>query len=152
VPVLAQPTSRGLIDGFIAASRALVAVAARSLAVLDEDNTLPQYRALIVLGTRGPQRAVDLAVALGVTPGTSSRMIDRLVRKRLVSRLRSRVDRRTVHVRLTEVGRTVVAEVTARRRREIAIILDAMPAEGRETLTVKLHAFTDAAGEGPEPD
>ena len=45
---------RDFVDAFVAASRALVAVAARSLADLSDDITLPQYRALVVLRTRGP--------------------------------------------------------------------------------------------------
>jgi len=136
----------------VAASRALVAVAARSLADLGEDITLAQYRALVVLAGRGPQRAVDLSEALGVTPGTGSRMIERLVRKQLVRRSRSREDRRTVRVHLTGPGREVVAQVTARRREEIARILQAMPTAGRQRLTEALFAFADAAGEAPLPD
>lgn len=152
-PAGAQSGSdRDLIDGFIAASRALVAVAARSLADLDEEITLPQYRALVVLAVRGPQRAVDLADALGVTAGTGSRMIERLARKQLVRRSRSREDRRTVRVHLTRMGREVVARVTERRRAEIASILEAMPTAGREAVVAALHAFAGAAGEAPEPD
>lgn len=149
---LPQQTDRDLVDGFVQASRALVAVAARSLADLGEDITLPQYRALVVLASRGPQRAVDLSAALGVTAGTASRMIDRLVRKQLVRRARSREDRRAVRVHLTDAGREIVQRVTERRRAEIAHILQTMPHNGRRTLTDALHAFADAAGEAPEQD
>ena len=61
------------------ASRVLVAIAARSLAAAGEV-TLPQYRALVVLASRGPQRAVDLAGVLGVNPSSATRLVDRLVR------------------------------------------------------------------------
>lgn len=141
-----------LVDAFIAASRALVAVAARSLSGLDDDVTLAQYRALVVLWTRGPQRAADLADALEVTPGTASRMVERLVRKGLVGRARSDEDRRTVSLELTDAGREVVAQVTDQRRREIASILEQMPSRGRKALTATLRAFADAAGEAPEQD
>ena len=47
--------------GCSAASRALVAVAARSLATVADDVTLPQYRVLIELASRGPLRLADLA-------------------------------------------------------------------------------------------
>ena len=43
-----------LTDALLTASRALVAVAARSLAAVDDDVTLPQYRALVVLAVAGP--------------------------------------------------------------------------------------------------
>lgn len=143
---------QALVDAFVAASRALVAVAARSLAAIDEDITLPQYRVLVVLRTRGPQRAADLAAALGVTPSTASRMIERLVRKRLVQRARTRQDRRSVRVTLTDGGQEVVAGVTERRRADIERILATMPPSGRKSLTRALHSFADAAGETPEQD
>jgi DNA-binding MarR family transcriptional regulator len=146
------PDDRHLVDAFIAASRALVAVAARSLADLGEEVTLPQYRALVVIASRGPQRAADLAGLLGVTPSTASRMIERLVRKRLVRRVRSKDDRRAVRVHLSEAGQVIVAEVTDRRRGEIERILEQMPTRGRKALTGALRAFADAAGEAPETD
>lgn len=145
-------TDRALVDAFVAASRALVAVAARSLSDIGEDVTLPQYRALVLLHTRGPQRPADLAELLAVTPSTASRMVERLVRKHLARRVRSLQDRRTVTVHLTPAGRHLVEEVTARRRVEIEWILAQMPASGRKGVTAALRAFADAAGEGPEPD
>ena len=51
----AQVAPDELVDTVLAASRALVAVAARSLAAAGDDVTLPQYRALVVLAARGPQ-------------------------------------------------------------------------------------------------
>jgi hypothetical protein len=49
---VADATSRQeLIDALLSASRAMVAIAARSLAGLDADVTLPQYRALVVLAS-----------------------------------------------------------------------------------------------------
>jgi DNA-binding MarR family transcriptional regulator len=142
---------RDLVDAFVAASRALVAVAARSLADLGEDVTLPQYRAMVILRTRGPQRPADLADWLQVTPSTASRMVERLVRKRLVRRVRSVQDRRTVKVHLTSTGDQLVDEVMARRRTEIERILDQMPARGRRTVLAALLSFAEAAGEAPEP-
>ena len=127
-------------------------MAARSLADLGEDVTLPQYRALVVLRTRGSQRAADLAGLLDVTPSTASRMIERLVRKHLVRRVRAKDDRRTVQVHLTDAGHVIVAQVTNRRRDEIERILEQMPSRGRKTLTAALRAFADAAGEAPEQD
>jgi hypothetical protein len=51
----AVPADDELVDTVLAASRALVAVAARSLAAAGDEVTLPQYRALIVLAAAGPQ-------------------------------------------------------------------------------------------------
>jgi DNA-binding MarR family transcriptional regulator len=141
-----------LVDAVLGSSRALVAVAARSLANVAEDVTLAQYRFLIELASRGPQRLADLATALGVDRSTATRMCDRLVRKRLVARRRAREDRRTVRVSLTGAGAELVAEVSRRRRVEIAAIVGRMAAADRDPVVRALRAFADAAGEVPEQD
>src|SRR5215469_14269701 len=116
-----------LVDTVLAASRALVAAAARSLAAAGDEVTLPQYRALVVLAARGPQGTAELAAALAVNPSTATRMCDRLVRKGLVRRHRQAGDRRTVRIALTAPGRDLVAEVSRRRRAELTRLLGALP-------------------------
>jgi DNA-binding MarR family transcriptional regulator len=83
-----------VVDAVLLASRALIAIATQSLGQAAEDTTLAQYRALVVLASRGPQRMSDLSQALGVAPSTAGRMCDRLVRKGLARRQRDRADRR----------------------------------------------------------
>jgi DNA-binding MarR family transcriptional regulator len=147
-----EPSRDELVDAVLGASRALVAVAARSLAGVAEDVTLPQYRFLVELASRGPQRLADLASALGVDRSTATRMCDRLVRKGLVIRRRAREDRRAVRVSLTATGGELVAEVSRRRRVEIATIVQRMPAAHHDPVVQALRAFADAAGEVPEQD
>jgi DNA-binding MarR family transcriptional regulator len=139
-----------LADVLLSASRAMVAVAARSLADLDADVTLPQYRALVVLASRGPQRVVDIAAELGVNPSTGTRMCDRLVVKKLVRRYRSTADRREVRLTLTPAGRQLVEEVTERRRTELAGIVDEMPVSWHGTVIKALRLITESVGELPE--
>ncbi len=144
-------TADELVDTVLAASRALVAVAARSLAAAGDEVTLPQYRALVVLAARGPQGTAELAAALEVNPSTVTRMCDRLVRKGLVRRYRQAGDRRSVRIALTGAGRDLVAEVTRRRRAELARLLAALPPGQHEPVIAALRAFAAAAGELPEP-
>lgn len=151
--IVEGPTDRDeLVDAVLGASRALVAVAARSLADLAEDVTLAQYRALVELAARGPQRPADLASALGVDRSTATRMCDRLVRKQLVQWRRISADRRGVRISLTGAGRALVEEVTRRRRVEIAQIVRRMPQADRRSALRALRVFADAAGEVPEQD
>lgn len=145
----AQPPSDD-VDAILRASRALVAVAARSLAAAGEEVTLPQYRALVVLAGRGPQRVQNLADALAVNASTATRMTDRLVRKRLVRRHRPPSNRRTVQVALTPAGHALVAAVTASRRAEIGRVLDRIPTDDLPGLIAALSALADAAGEPAE--
>jgi DNA-binding MarR family transcriptional regulator len=138
------------VDAVLTASRALVAVATMSLGASAEDTTIAQYRALVVLASRGPQRMVDLAAALGVTSSTAGRMCDRLVRKGLIRRHRDRADRRAVQVSIVPAGRQVVDEATARRRELIAGILAKLPPRQRPAIASALQAFARAAGEVPD--
>jgi DNA-binding MarR family transcriptional regulator len=139
-----------VVDGVLTASRTLVAVAERSLGAAAEETTLAQYRALVVLASRGPQRIVDLARALEVTPPTAGRMCDRLVRKGLIRRQRARADRREVQVSATEAGREVVDQATVRRRELISEILSRLPVRRQGAVAAALRDFAAAAGEVPD--
>lgn len=139
-----------IIDGLLAAGRMLIAQTARSLAQLDANVTVPQFRTLVVLATSGPQRVVDLAGELGVRPSTATRMCDRLLRKGLVSRHEHPGDRRAAWVVLTTPGRDLVAEIMRRRRHEIAALVEAVRIADPDALARALHALVVAAGELPE--
>ena len=139
-----------VVDAVLTASRTLVAVSTRSLGAAAEHTTIAQYRMLVVLASRGPQRMVDLAAALDVAPSTAGRMTDRLVRKKLARRHRGRNDRRSVVVSLTAEGRQVVDEATARRRVLIEEILARLPSGQQQAIASAFEAFAAAAGEVPE--
>ena len=148
--VTEQVAEEAAVDAVLTASRTLVAVATQSLGAAAEDTTIAQYRALVVLASRGPQRMTDLAAALDVTPSTAGRMCDRLVRKGLIRRHRARADRRAVQVSLTAAGREVVDQATTRRRALIAGILGRLPARQQSAVASALAAFAAAAGEIPD--
>ncbi|HEY6471939.1 MAG TPA: MarR family transcriptional regulator [Acidimicrobiales bacterium] len=152
MPAKSLPQDQALSDAVLTASRVLVAVAARSLAAHEGEISLQQYRALVVLASRGPQRPVDLAQALGVDPSTATRLCDRLVRKRLISRSRAGADRREVRLDLAVAGRRLVDRVTASRRAEIERILAGVPAGKRRGIVEAFAAFGDAAGEIPDAE
>lgn len=134
------------------ASRAFVGLAVRSLNAVDADVTLPQFRTLVVLAARGARRTQDIAEELQVNPSTGSRMVDRLVRKGLVRRVRSDDDRRTVELRLTKAGHEVVDRVVQQRRAELERIVSATAGLWAPSVTWALTAFAEAAGEMPEQE
>ncbi|MGH3406338.1 MAG: MarR family winged helix-turn-helix transcriptional regulator [Streptosporangiaceae bacterium] len=138
------------VDAVLLASRTLVAVTEESLGAVAEDTTLAQYRALVVLASRGPQRMAGIAGALGVTPPTAGRMCDRLVGKGLIRRHRSRADRREVLVSMTPAGGQVVDGATARRRALLSGILGRLPEARQAEVAGALRAFAAAAGEIPD--
>ncbi len=136
-----------MVTALLTASRLLVAVSARSLAAVEDSLTLPQFRMLVVLDSGGPLSLSRLAGELGVQPSTAMRMIDRLVAAGTVARGVSAEDRRTSVLSLTKGGRRIVTQVTGYRRREIARIVEAMPAGQRLHLIEALQAFAEAGGE-----
>jgi DNA-binding MarR family transcriptional regulator len=149
-PVPRDPADQDVVDAVLTASRTLIGMATRSLGAAAEEITIAQYRALVVLASRGPQRMVDLAGALDVLPSTAGRMCDRLLRKKLISRHRARTDRRAVLVSITAAGREVVDQATARRRQLIAGVLAQLSPARQRAVAEGLRAFAAAAGEVPD--
>jgi DNA-binding MarR family transcriptional regulator len=135
------------VSALLTASRALVGVSARSLSRVEDAVTITQFRTLVVLEGHGDTRLNQLAERLAVTPSTALRMVDRLIAANLVTRQENKADRREVLIALTREGARLVREVTLRRRAEIAIIVAAMPQEGRRDVVAALNAFAQAAGE-----
>jgi DNA-binding MarR family transcriptional regulator len=137
-------------DAVLVASRALIGVAARSLAATEDTVTLVQYRALVLLASRGDLNVGALADALDIHQSTATRLCDRLVTKGLVDRATSTESRREVLVGLTAAGLELIGSVTARRRREISKILARLLPEQRARLIEAFTTFADAAGEAPD--
>ena len=139
-----------ITDAVLTASRVLVAISSASLSGMPDGLTLPQYRALVVLQSRGPQTLQGLAPELDVVPSTATRMCDRLVGKGLISRVTGEHSRREVVLDVTEAGRVIVNKVTRRRRERVHRIVENLrPGEGA-ALVAALEDFARAAGEIPE--
>ncbi|MEE1761270.1 MULTISPECIES: MarR family winged helix-turn-helix transcriptional regulator [unclassified Streptomyces] len=135
----------------LTASRLLVAISARSLAAVEERVTLPQFRMLVVLSVRGATKLVVLADQLQVAPSTAMRMVDRLIAVGLADRQTNPDNRRETLLRLTDEGRRAVEEVMARRRAELATVVERLAPRQRAALVDALTAFNAAGGEPAAP-
>jgi DNA-binding MarR family transcriptional regulator len=111
---------------------------------------LVQYRALVLLASRGPLNVGSLAEMLGVHQSTATRLCDRLVAKSLIGRTTSAESRREVLVTLTPAGQALIGTVTARRRDEIATIMARLTPAQRARLADAFSVFADAAAELPD--
>jgi len=139
----------------IATSRALerlvfagVALTSRALAEATPglELTLPQWRAIVVLGeaTDGA-RVSEVATRVGGSlPGTS-RLLRRLERRGLVSARQDERDHRATRVRLTPDGRAVRTAIVEYRRRTIRRV--ARAASPSQELTLELERLAAAIGE-----
>ena len=144
---LAPGSADPVVDALLRASRALVAITARSLSSVNEEVTLPQFRTLVVLATRGPQTVSALADSLAVHASTMTRMCNRLVTRDLVVRAPSAVDRREVLITLSTSGAALVDEVMQARRRELDAVVQRMDPGDRVAVVNALRTFAVAAGE-----
>lgn len=90
-----------------------------------------------------------LAERLGVPPSRMVALVDELEAAGLVERRRSRADRRSNAVLLTEAGRARLAANVARFDRSRGIF-SALSAEEQATLRALLQRVADANGIGPD--
>jgi DNA-binding MarR family transcriptional regulator len=141
-----------VVEALLATGRVMVGLTARSIARLDADVTLSQFRMLVVLAAHGPRRTTDLAAELEVSPSTVTRTCDRLVRRALVRRFRREEDRRASWVTLTETGKALIGSVMRQRRAEVDRLARAANLRSPATVASALGAFVAAAGELPEAE
>jgi DNA-binding MarR family transcriptional regulator len=138
------------VDSVLRASRALVGIAAASMSCIDDVVTVPQFRVLVIIFSRGPSNLAAVADELEVNRSNASRICDRLIKAGLLQRRESSVDRRQVTLTLTASGRHLVERVNRRRRSSIERVLRDMPDAERDMLATALAAFAAAAGESAD--
>lgn len=71
--IAAEESLDVITDALLTASRLLVAISARSIAMVDETITIPQFRTLVILSRTGRVNLATLAGLLGVQPSTTGK-------------------------------------------------------------------------------
>nr|WP_202035363.1 MarR family transcriptional regulator [Streptomyces mexicanus] len=104
-----------------------------------------QLRVLHILEHHDGINLRTLAESLASTPPSTSRLCDRLQAAGFVERVLSAQDRREVRLRLSGRGRAFLADLRARRERELRKVLADVPADKRVALLEGLEAFCAAA-------
>ncbi|WP_237159392.1 MarR family transcriptional regulator [Mycolicibacterium rhodesiae] len=135
------------VDAVLRASRALVGIAAASIAEISEVVTVPQLRVLVMIDTHGPLNLASVADGLDISASNASRICDRLIKAGFLHRQDSAADRRNISLSLTTEGRQLVRKMNRHRRRSITRVLRAMSATERDSVITALDAFAAAAGE-----
>ncbi len=135
------------IEAVSRASRALVGIAASSIASVVDDVTVPQWRVLVMVDTRGPLNLAAVAAGLDVNPSNASRICDRLIKAGWLDRRESPTDRRNITLSLTPDGRRLVTKVVRHRRRAITKVLRGISPRERELVAAAFDRFATAAGE-----
>ncbi|HVH64279.1 MAG TPA: MarR family transcriptional regulator [Candidatus Dormibacteraeota bacterium] len=105
--------------------------------------TLTQLSVLRELRS-GPQSAGKLGVAVGLSPTSTTRLVDRLERRGLVSRRRGEDgDRRCVEVRLTSAGERLLTQVKVVRGSDLHLAIESMSRDERRRLAVALRRLVE---------
>lgn len=112
-----------VVDAAIELGRALVLSGAQVVADYAGDISVPQYRALVLVCYRGPQRPSELASILGVSQATAGRIVTSLARKGLVERTSAPEDMRAVIATLAPAGNEIVLRVTRSRQQAVRRVL-----------------------------
>jgi DNA-binding MarR family transcriptional regulator len=89
--------------------------------------TMPQFRSLVYIDVHHGCALRALAEHLGITPATSSALVDRLVRRGWVSRVTDAANRRQVRLTLTSRGEARLGAARAAARREVAFAIAEAP-------------------------
>lgn len=107
----------------------------------------PQMNLLLPLAEEGSMSSGQLAEAAGLTPATTTHMLDQLAAAGIVERERSEADRRVVVSRLTEMG----AELLERRRSQMVVAwnesLKDLSVDELKIATVALQRVTEFVDE-----
>ena len=135
-----------LLESMTVVSRHLFRLMVQCLTELGEGNEVSatQYRALASLAQRGPRNASVLSEELGVGRPATTKLVDRLVKRRLIKRGAHPADRRQVILEVTDKGREVVRAVQQCRRRKLRRVLSEIDPDAREALGRDLPALLEA--------
>lgn len=128
--------------------REFFAISIRAMDASDIDLPPSALRSLLVLDDLRTCTLGELAEHLALSQSATSRAVDKLVARRLVTRRTASGDRRQVSLAATAAGRRATARLVARRREAIAETLAAMAPEARERLRSGLREFAVAARQG----
>ena len=103
--------------------------------------SLPQYR-LLVSAAEGPQRASELAAAVGVSRPTLTSLVDGLEQAGLVKRVPVATDRRGIQLELTQAGR----DATSRAERALSTRLLTLLNGSAQSVVPLVHGVVSDIG------
>jgi DNA-binding MarR family transcriptional regulator len=112
-------------------------------AVNEHDLDLLQMITLDLVA-RGPQTVSSVSEVLRLTPGATSRLVDRLVRRKLLNRKEGGDDRRKKTLSLTPTGSRVRARLESARASGLAGVLSVLDPVSASELRTLLRRLLEA--------
>ena len=118
--------------------------------LLDSAFSLTEVRILYELAHREQLTSADLCRELGLNAGYLSRVIAGFEKQGLIAKTRSPTDARAVQLQLTEQGQHMLAPLVDASRREVAAMLERLPATAQQELVAAMVQIQGLLGE-PSP-
>jgi DNA-binding MarR family transcriptional regulator len=109
-----------------------------------KDLSVPQFRSLAYINRVGEASLGDVAGHLGLTAASTSKMVETLKRRGLLSRTRSAGDRRRVSLTLTPEGLSMMKAARAHAQEKIAAVLTTFPAHERAAVSRAMRVLSEA--------
>lgn len=110
------------------------------------DITAAQAKVLFNISYFGQSRACDIGKHLGVDGSAITRMLDRLVKKELISREAAPEDRRALQIELTEKGQDVIQQALPLARAALEELTQPLSADEIQQLKTLLRKILSASG------
>lgn len=142
-----------LIEELLAQVEQLMSHRRRSFCAqpVSREVSLPQLHILSTLQESGPITVSELATLLHISAPSASSILDRMEEHGLVLRVRNVVDRRVVHVQISEHGRGVLDEIIGPKHTHLRNLLGAMTDEELEAVfsgVTAVHSALERLQEG----
>jgi MarR family transcriptional regulator, organic hydroperoxide resistance regulator len=106
--------------------------------------SIGQLKSLFFISNRGTTSLSKLAVALGVTPTNTTGIVDRLLKRGLITRTDSPDDRRVLLLRTTLLGDELITELRQKRKERMTELFNRLTDEQAmqvaETLKILVNA------------
>lgn len=142
------------IDTQVRAIRSFNRFYTRKIGVVDgmasSPFSLAEARVLYELAHREKPTATDIRKELGLDAGYMSRILRDFERRKLVMREQSKADERQRFLSLTPKGRKVFAPLDERSNRDVAAMIDAVPAAERKQLVGAIETVRRLLGDKPQ--
>ena len=107
--------------------------------------TFQQYLTLNILIKKGRCMVSDLSKSLGVALSTMTELVNRLVKKRFVKKIKDYRDRRIVWINLTKKGVKIIQEINRKKKKHILTVLEKLTEKERQLLIDILERISQVA-------
>ena len=114
-----------------------------SVALMYSGLRIPQFRLLSRLDEMGQATVTEMSRTLAITRATASVMINALIKSHIVAVVENPSDRRSFHIKLTELGRNKLHVA----RSDVAVLQSKLHQRYSPELIRQLNAFAAASRE-----